>query len=289
MMFWERRSTRVNLLAMVLFGALVMPLMFDGVGPEINSNLFPAWVEERLLLTYLWICIVSLFLVRLFDRKPLSWIGLGGHPWTARELLLGLIGGALFAFIAASPHLLASGSVDLRPDLSLLLPTIVAVLLFAAGEELLFRGYLFQRVVELVGPTGGIIAFALLFTMAHAANSGFDALPSLNLFLGGILFGLLWLKSGSLWMVIGFHAGWNLCLGPLFGLPVSGNLFGGISLLDVGGGELPPWLSGGAYGPEGSLVATISILLAILLVVRSRLIHLAPWAFSARYQAAVRR
>jgi hypothetical protein len=60
------------------------------------------------------------------------------------------------------------------------------------------------------------------------------------------------------------HWGWNVAMGAIFGLPVSGFAFPGI--LKV---ELVPdldWLSGGAFGPEAGVAGTVAAGLLGLLV-----------------------
>jgi membrane protease YdiL (CAAX protease family) len=57
----------------------------------------------------------------------------------------------------------------------------------------------------------------------HAGNPGMfeSILPPLNLFLGGLIIGLIREKTGSLWIPIGFHWTWNL-IEELFGFATSG-------------------------------------------------------------------
>jgi hypothetical protein len=79
------------------------------------------------------------------------------------------------------------------------------------------------------------------------------------------------MRTGSLWIACGYHAGWNICGGLLFGMRLSG--------IDVPGAILrtellgPAWLSGGDYGFEGSLIAGIAelIVLAAAVVIAPRL------------------
>ena len=55
------------------------------------------------------------------------------------------------------------------------------------------------------------------------------------------------------------HLAWNLTQGHLFGATVSGGDIGGSILLSTALPDAPPWLTGGAFGPEGSVLALILI------------------------------
>jgi hypothetical protein len=68
-----------------------------------------------------------------------------------------------------------------------------------------------------------------------------------------------------MWAAFGAHLGWNLTL-ALLGAPVSGLPFD-IPLIDYTMGG-PGWLTGGAFGPEGGLLSTLTLTTAIVLAVR---------------------
>ena len=63
----------------------------------------------------------------------------------------------------------------------------------------------------------------------------------------------------------GIHFAWNTALGLVFGLPVSGLTDFAVILRTRATG--PRWVTGGAYGIEGSVVGTIVILLGFILVI----------------------
>ena len=136
----------------------------------------------------------------------------------------------------------------------------------ALSEELIFRGYLFKNVAEGIkgiyanynlAALSGIILTSLLFGLAHSQNPGFQSLGFVNIIIAGIFFGLIFWISGNLALSIGIHFGWNLSLGHLYGLNVSGGAF--LSKMvtvfkTITNGPLN-W-TGGAFGPEGSLMTT---------------------------------
>jgi hypothetical protein len=68
----------------------------------------------------------------------------------------------------------------------------------------------------------------------------------------GVLLGLAYSVCGRLWLPIGLHFGWNFAESGIFGSSLSGYSFGGLLHTVTSG---PPLLSGGSFGPEGSVVA----------------------------------
>lgn len=129
----------------------------------------------------------------------------------------------------------------------------------AAAEEALFRGYPFQALAEAWSPAAALGLTAAFFGMAHMANDNATALGAANTAAAGVFLGVVYLKTGSLWWASGAHLGWNWGLGFLADLPVSG-----LELIDapmvVARVQGPAWLSGGGFGPEGSLLATMGFL-----------------------------
>jgi hypothetical protein len=89
--------------------------------------------------------------------------------------------------------------------------------------------------------------------MEHLGNPNATWLGGINTTLWGILLGFAYWRTSALWLPIGLHFGWNFTL-PLFGVNLSGFTMGVTGYaLNWRTGDL--W-SGGAYGPEGSILTT---------------------------------
>ena len=140
----------------------------------------------------------------------------------------------------------------------------------AIREELLFRGYAFQRLIEGTGDWPALVLGAGYFAYAHWGNPGMTGATriwaSLNIGLAGILLGLGYLKTRSLALPMGLHLGWNWTQGSLLGFGVSGTSTG--SLWEPVFHQRPTWLTGGAFGLEASLPCTLFTLLAIVVLAR---------------------
>lgn len=145
----------------------------------------------------------------------------------------------------------------------------------AAAEEAVLRGYPLQALAEAWGPAWGLAITSVSFGALHAWNPEVTLLALVNVSAAGLMLGVVYLKTGSLWWATGAHAGWNWAHGYLSDVPVSG-----LELMDApfydGLARGPQWLGGGSFGPEGSVVATVILLVASVLCWRSG--HLRPGA-----------
>jgi membrane protease YdiL (CAAX protease family) len=207
--------------------------------------------------------------VRVFERGSLVDVGLGWRMGSARNLGVGTAAGLLSA-AAVTLLPVAAGMADLVPDPSrtgsLASGLFVAlVLLFGAvGEELIFRGYGFQVLFAAFGPAVSLALSSLLFGVVHMSNLNASPLGIVNTVGFGVVLGYAVLRSRELWLAIGIHFGWNLLL-PLVGGALSGFKIGVTGY--VLRWNVPEIWSGGAYGPEAS-VLTCGVIAALLLFLR---------------------
>ena len=200
-------------------------------------------------------CAATWLLAVGIDRRPLSALGLrGGSPGLV-ELGSGVLAG-LAIIGAAILALAAPGWVSWTASAAPVLTGVkVSALLLAAAftEELLFRGYPFRVLHVRFGPVPAVVATSVAFGLMHGANPGVTPLALVNLTLAGVLLGVAYWRSGSLWFVTGLHFGWNWLMAAS-GLPVSG-LDVSISGLEAAVTGPVLW-AGGAFGPEGALTIT---------------------------------
>jgi hypothetical protein len=137
----------------------------------------------------------------------------------------------------------------------------------ALFEELLFRAILFRIVQEVSGSAAAIVLSAAIFALAHAGNPGASPFAVTALAVGlGLVLALAYLLTGSIWLSVGIHMSWNFTQGFVFGSEVSGlhqaRRFLSTSLSG------PDLLTGGRFGPEGSILsAGIGLIAAAVLIV----------------------
>ena len=271
--FW--RAILFLMLAFVLLTLVSGALR--GTGPRPTPGL-------RLLLGSLiasgGLLLESWFLLALLDRRSFRTLGLWPYRDWSREFLIGAaIGTALILGVVGT--LFATRSIThwtAAPNLAQTLGGTAgvagALLVAASFEEILFRGYAFQRLVDSIGPAGAIAVLAALFGAGHLGNPGATPLSTANTVLAGILLAVAYLKTRALWLPIGLHWAWNFLMGPMLGLPVSGFRIAPSLLHAEFSG--PAWWSGGAYGPEGGLVLTVICIGAIAWLARTRKISPSP-------------
>jgi len=126
-------------------------------------------------------------------------------------------------------------------------------------EEVYLRGYLLRKLLENFSPLISLSLSSLIFSLSHFITSEIAILPMINIFLIGILLGLLFIKTKNIWLVTGFHFLWNE-VQSILGFNVSGGEYPRILYLNF---ESMNLFNGGDFGFEGSYVCTIIILLAL--------------------------
>lgn len=122
-------------------------------------------------------------------------------------------------------------------------------------EEILLRGVVLRMLEELFGSWAAILLSGLIFGFLHAGNPNADWWSSTAIAIeAGLLFGVLFCLTRSLWVVIGLHAAWNIAQGPIYGVTVSGITQHGIINAQIDG---PWWLTGGSFGLEAALTSVV--------------------------------
>ncbi|MDQ2669520.1 MAG: CPBP family intramembrane metalloprotease, partial [Gemmatimonadota bacterium] len=135
----------------------------------------------------------------------------------------------------------------------------------ALAEEVVFRGVPLVALSEATSRRTAVILTSLLFGVAHLTNPNVTALAILNIALAGVFLAAAFYAPGGIWTAWGAHLGWNGLLAAL-DAPVSGLPFL-IPLLDYDP-DGPAWLTGGSFGPEGGMLATLALALAIAFTAR---------------------
>lgn len=193
-------------------------------------------------------------------------------------MLLGFLIGALLIGVVGGFEL-AVGAVklNLRSNLSapLLLRNFGLSFLFfgylAMGEELLFRGYPYQALIEGMGEVGGTILMSVAFGMLHLMNPNATVFSTINTMLAGAWLSIAYLKTRTLYFPFGMHFAWNFVQSFVLSLPVSGLLTNRTIFIPTDYG--PDWLTGGQYGPEGGVATTVIMVIAILYLVLEKRIR----------------
>jgi membrane protease YdiL (CAAX protease family) len=223
-------------------------------------------------LSLVFLLAVFAILVAGFDHvpgNPLASMGLAMRgPWLRDLWVGGLLGTGMVALAVTVIAITGALTIRIVANAYTARSAILVIIILATGamaEEISFRGYPFQRLVEAVGSVTAVGAVSVLFGTAHLLNPHASAMGYINTVLIGILLALAYLRTRSLWMPIGVHFAWNATLGLVFGLPVSGLTH--FAVVTRGRTEGPVWLTGGSYGIEASGVGAAVIMLGIAALV----------------------
>lgn len=249
---------------------LASRLTYHPLSKALQSQGFDgAWLAP---LPALFVLLVTWVCMRV-RRQPLADVGLDvGARWLRQALCGVAFGGTTMIVVTAL--IATAGGVRFHLDpahgfvaLAIGAWSFAGVALF---EELLFRGFLFQRLVDGTGALVAQLSMAILFAVAHWDNPGMEGATqvwaTLDIALGAILLGLAYLRTGSLALPIGIHFGWNWVQGSVLGFDVSG--IGQAGWLSPQLLDKPQWLSGGAFGPEASVFAVLVDVASIALLWR---------------------
>lgn len=220
--------------------------------------------------------VASVIVLRIDGKRPLPAIGLP-RQGAGRGLLCGTLLGVAFVLpalaVAVGPGGLRYGSAGgtAVEYAATGIWTALILLPAAAGEEIALRGYPLRVLADRWGRWPALAVTSAAFSLLHGANPNVGRLAFLNMALAGILLGLVCLKTGDLWWATGVHMGWNLATGFLADLPVSGLDLVDAPLVEVTGAGAA-LMTGGDFGLEGGLAATVALALAIPVVARTRIV-----------------
>lgn len=139
--------------------------------------------------------------------------------------------------------------------------SFILLTMIAVSEELIFRGYVLRNLMKSFNKWIAVLLSAMLFSIVHNSNLGIPALGIINTFLGGLVLGVAYVITRSLWLPIFFHLSWNFIQGPVLGFRVSGLSFESVMSIETMGSVT---ITGGQYGFEGSIICTFLLFLALI-------------------------
>ena len=232
-----------------------------GINAEIKSTGNPSLMYVSFIIN----AVVSFLMVwafrKLIDRQTVFSLGFefnkqGGHAavgfFTA---LLILCLGTLILYFSKNLQW-----IDVHFSANDMFISFGLMVIVSFYEELVFRGYILNNLLASFGKWPALLVSALLFALAHGANPGYSIIAFINIFLAGILLGVNYIYTKNLWFAILLHFSWNFFQGPILGYEVSGLNLQSLFQHEIHGSD---WLSGGKFGFEGSVLASLLYVLAI--------------------------
>jgi len=216
--------------------------------------------------------VISTFLMmKFFEKKNFEDVGLRLRPNTIYEISFGLILGFIMITFVVVVNL-TLGYYKYEFTLNQVYPQILKALslflLVAFFEEILFRGYPFQRLIDGTNPIIATLIFSLVFSLAHLQNPNVNLIALLNIFLAGVWLSTSYIKTRSLWLPISLHFSWNFFQGYFYSLPVSGSsLIEPIFNAKITSENI---ISGGKFGPEGSLITSLVLVASTIFITKNK-------------------
>ncbi|MBC8025239.1 MAG: CPBP family intramembrane metalloprotease [Steroidobacteraceae bacterium] len=244
------------------------------IGPD-GDPLDPAALVAFTLVPFGLLLLVLLAWVRFVERRPLASVGIRGEHQVREFLrghaigLAGLLGVVMVIWAVGGVQLIALAPAFSHPgSLVYITMLLFTFALQASVEELLFRGWLLSVLAKKFNVTTAVVVSSALFSLMH-----FNPRAHWLVAVGTLLFALFacaWvLRTRNILGIMGWHAGWNWLLAIGFGLPVTGIDVGLPALLLDMQANGPDWLTGGAQGPEASVICFGYFLLGIAWIWRS--------------------
>jgi hypothetical protein len=264
--WWQKLVFLVLQLLVFVLLSVVIGMLLELVGEQLLPS--HLWEEELPSLIWGWsivlISVLTTVYVLAYAQIKQAWSVLG---FTSRGFTTGLQTGLLVGggIIVLCFLILYLGGWVTITQVSFVPLAFAGWCLFfmiqPLAEEVIMRSFLQNQIHRYFGAWPGLIASALVFGLLHVGNNAFTWIAGLEIVLGGLLMGQLYLYTQNIWAPFAMHAIWNFLQSTVLGFAVSGMDTYRVLELEIDG---PEWLTGGDFGIEGSLLSVLFILAAII-------------------------
>ena len=219
------------------------------------------------LCSYIFSAVILLLFVKYFEKTTFEYFGFSKENYLeAIKVGMGL---AIFSIVGIVAILLMSNNISLALSKDIKIGTIIIliILVLMQGflEEIVFRGYLMTRLAAKKGKWIAIILSSIFYLVFRMSNPSESKLDLINIFLISIVMSLLYWYFDNILVIAIFHAFWNCISGVVFGFNISGIKVSD-TIFTVGVISDKQILTGGSYGIEGSIIATVFFAVLGLLV-----------------------
>ena len=265
---------RILLFIVIFWGCTLITFLIKPLFGKISNKDFLQNYSLVLVIILSLAAVISVSISRkFFDKKSFISLGLKANKRTIKDVLFGFGLSGLMALVFLSTLInfnlveitkihfhngtsaLGEASfIDFMRVVTLGSLSIIFLehILVSFWEELVFRGYLFQNMNDGMGLKPAIFISCIIYGVIHYTNPNAGILSSLIIILFGFLRIYGYLATKNLWLSIGMHIGWNFFQGPIFGFAASGHQKATLFNLTITSEK--SWLTGGDFGPEGSIL-----------------------------------
>ncbi len=223
--------------------------------------------DIKSLVTGLLVAILAIvsytYLFKFYEKREIKELSKTG---LLKNLTIGIVLGGLLQSLTILVIYLKGGYsiISINPIL-FLVPPLTMAFTSAIVEEILLRGIVFRITEEKLGSYFALIISAVLFGAMHLANPNSSLTAAIGLAIqAGLLLASAYIYSRNLWFPIAIHFAWNFTQSAIFGANVSGNKIAKTLITSkIEGAE---WFTGGQFGPEGSIQATVFCFIATIIL-----------------------
>ena len=263
------RNTLHFPLTKIVVGFLVVITVYSGseflLGELLNSISITDESKSLIIgvISSLLAMLAYVFLYRSYESRKIT-------EFSVNRIGVNLLAGLILGIVLQSLtilviYLMGGYSVSAVNSFLFIIPALTMAFSSAIFEEILFRGILFRIIEEKLGSYIALLISALIFGALHLSNPNSSIIASIGLAIqAGLLLGAAYMYSRNLWFPIALHFAWNFMQSGIFGASVSGHVIEKSLLTStIHGAE---WFTGGAFGPEGSIQATVFCFIATVVI-----------------------
>lgn len=255
----------VKIFVAFLFCAGVVAFAQIGMSKMLKTSAIEKDIKMLLIgcvVALLSIVTYSLF-VKFYEKRAVTELS---TKLIGRNLLMGVCLGAILQSLTILVIYFNNGFTIISVNSPLfLLPSLAMAFTSAIFEEIIFRGILFRITEEKLGSYWALVISALIFGAMHLANPHSSVTAALGLAIqAGLLLAAAYIFTKNLWFPIAIHFAWNFTQSGIYGVSTSGSNMGkSLLTTKIQGSE---WFTGGLFGPEGSIQATLFCLVATIVL-----------------------
>lgn len=236
---------------------------------SVYCDIFNITLEEFIYYcNYIPVFLLPAILIDIFSKNR-EWyhIGINIDKYSIRDIFIGTLMGLVGVGIIILLLLLCRIEIFYSPQsIKSIVNNSIIIFNNVGVEELLFRGFIFQSLIAVFNKNYIVSISALLFALSHLFFvNNIDIIWFINIFIAGILFCRMYMKTKSLWLPFSFHFVWNMSIFLFFEvsadiLKYNDSIF---NIVLTNKTLLHNLLFGSCYNIESGLLCSLILLLLI--------------------------
>ena len=255
-----------------IIGEAVVIAILTGMGYDPLHGDMPGFMAAWMLQYYGFICfiLVTVLYCKVIEKQPVKAFFKGRVLDYLWGCLIAIVLLAVIICVSLISRSISFTGISANVSILSLLLYLFGFVIQSAAEEVMCRGFLLNSLKRRVNVPMAVIVSSAAFAVPHLSSilsceSKYAVVGIINLFLVSFIFSVLVIKRENIWISCGLHFAWNYVLNSIMGLAVSGsdNISEGPLAFKVNEGSL---LNGGAYGIEASIITTVVLGVALVLI-----------------------